>query len=499
MENFVNLLNGIEFILDIYVLFYCFVGVLIGTFVGVLPGIGVLAAISLLLPFTYQMPTITAIVMLAGVYYGAQYGGSIASILLNLPGTPASAVACLDGYPMSKNGKAGIALFMTAIASFIGAMIGIFVLMIFSEKISNLGLRFGPAEYFLLMMLGLIASSTLVSNSPNKGLSMMVFGLLVSSIGIDINSGISRFDFGLINLMNGVSLIVVVMGIFGLVEIIKTSNNSSFMTSEKITTKSMMPSFLELKRSLFPILRGSCIGSFFGILPGTGPTIASFTAYAVEKKISSEPNKFGNGAIEGLVSSEAANNSASHTGFIPTLMLGIPGDAVMAIIIAALIMHGVQPGPMMLIHQNELIWGLIASFFVGNILLLILNVPLIGFWISILRIPYHFLYPSILIFICIGVYSVNQNVFDIFSVAVIGIIAYILYNLDFDFVPFLLGFVLGQPMEENFRRSLLISDGSFMIFFNSFICLSILSLILIVILMSIIKFLKIRRINPPVV
>lgn len=460
-----GLLIGLQSAMDPITLLYCFIGVFLGTLIGVLPGIGALATISLLLPITYHIPPTAAIVMLAGVYYGAQYGGSTASILLNLPGTPSSAVACLDGYPMARQGRAGVALFMTTIASFVGSMLGILILVLFAPGIAELGLKFGPAEYFAMMMLGLIAASTLASGSPAKGLSMVVLGLLLGTVGTDVNSGAARFAYDIPELMDGISLVALAMGVFGISEVIASVNQvRASQVNEKISMKTMTPTRTDVQRSIMPMLRGTGIGSFFGALPGTGAAIASFMAYAVEKKVSKTPERFGHGAIEGITAPESANNAASQTSFVPTLSLGIPGDAVMALMLGALIIHGIQPGPLLMTQQPDLFWGLIVSFGIGNIMLMVLNLPLIGVWVAILRIPYRVLYPAILIFISLGTYSVHNNVFDIYMVAIVGAIGYALNVLRFEAAPLLLGFVLGPLMEENLRRALLLSRGDMMTF-----------------------------------
>jgi TctA family transporter len=387
--------------------------------------------------------------------------------LLNLPGTPSSAVVCLDGYPMAKQGRAGVALFMTTIASFFGSMLGILMLVLFSPAIAELGLKFGPAEYFSMMFLGLIAASTLATGSVLKGLAMVVFGLLLGTVGTDINSGVSRFDFGTPNLMDGISLVALAMAIFGIAEVISTVNiKRDSKVAQKITFRSMVPTADDAKRSIMPMLRGTGIGGFFGALPGTGASIASFMAYAVEKKVAKDPSRFGKGAIEGIAAPESANNAAAQTAFVPTLSLGIPGDAVMALMLGALIIHGIQPGPLLMSQQPELFWGLIVSFGIGNIMLMVLNIPLIGLWVSILKIPYRVLYPAILVFISLGVYSVNNNTFDIYMVAVLGIMGYLLAVLKFEAAPLLLGFVLGPMMEEYLRRALLLSRGDMMTFID---------------------------------
>lgn len=465
MDILNGLLLGLESAMQPVTLLYCFIGVFLGTLIGVLPGIGALATISLLLPITYHIPPTAAIVMLAGVYYGAQYGGSTASILLNLPGTPSSAVACLDGYPMAKQGRAGVALFMTTIASFVGSMLGILMLVLFSPSIAELGLKFGPAEYFAMMVVGLIAASTMASGSPAKGLAMVTLGLLLGTVGTDVNSGVSRFDFDIPELMDGINLVALAMGVFGIAEVVSSVNLvRETDVKEKITWAAMQPTRQDVRDSILPMLRGTGIGSFFGALPGTGASIASFMSYAVEKKMAKDPSRFGNGAIEGVTAPESANNAAAQTAFVPTLSLGIPGDAVMALMLGALIIHGIQPGPLLMTQQPELFWGLIVSFGIGNIMLMILNLPMIGLWVAILRIPYRVLFPAIIVFISLGVYSVNNNAFDIYMVAIIGALGYLLSVLRFEAAPLLLGFVLGPLMEENLRRALLLSRGDMMTF-----------------------------------
>lgn len=467
MDILNGLMLGLDAALQPVTLLYCFIGVFLGTLIGVLPGIGALAAISLLLPITYHIPPTAAIVMLAGVYYGAQYGGSTASILLNLPGTPSSAVACLDGYPMAKQGRAGVALFMTTIASFVGSMLGILILVLFSPSIAELGLKFGPAEYFSMMLVGLIAASTLASGSPAKGLAMVALGLLLGTVGTDVNSGVARFDFDIPELMDGINLVALAMGMFGIAEVVSGINQPRESdVKEKITLRTMTPTRQDMRESIMPMLRGTGIGSFFGALPGTGASIASFMSYAVEKKVSKTPEKFGNGAIEGITAPESANNAAAQTAFVPTLSLGIPGDAVMALMLGALIIHGIQPGPLLMTQQPELFWGLIVSFGIGNIMLMVLNLPMIGLWVAILRIPYRVLFPAILVFISLGVYSVNNNTFDVIVVAIIGALGYLLAVLRFEAAPLLLGFVLGPLMEENLRRALLLSRGEMSTFID---------------------------------
>jgi len=467
MELIDNLLLGLQVAAEPTTLAYCFFGVLLGTVVGVLPGIGALAAISLLLPITYHIPPTAAIIMLAGVYYGAQYGGSTASILLNLPGTPSSAVTCLDGYPMAKKGRSGLALFVTTIASLVGAMSGLILLVLFSPMIADLGLKFGPAEFFSMMVLGLVAASSMSSGSAAKGLAMVVFGLLLGMVGTDVNSGVARYHFGLPELMDGINLVALAMGLFGIAEVVRCINaDHTNQQPERVTMRSMMPTREEFKATIAPMLRGSALGSALGALPGVGPSIAAFMSYAIEKRVAKDPSRFGKGAIEGISAPESANNAAAQTAFVPSLSLGIPGDAVMAVMMGALIIHGITPGPLLISEQPELFWGLVVSFMIGNIMLVVLNIPTIGLWVALLRIPFAWMYPAILVFVALGVYSVNNNEFDIYMVAVLGVLGYALMVLKFEPAPLLLGYILGPMVEENLLRAMLLSRGDPAIFIN---------------------------------
>ena len=442
-------------------LLWCIIGVTLGTLIGVIPGVGTLATMSLLFPITYHLDPTAAVIMLAGIWYGSTYGGSTASILLNLPGTPANAVTCLDGFPMAKQGRAGVALLMTTVASFVGASVGIIMLMLFSEPIASIAFKFGPAEYFAMMVLGLVAASVVSVGSALKGVTMVVGGVLLGLVGTDVNSGASRFTLGFPELMDGVGIVALAMGLFGITEIIASINHVKAAERKvDVSMKSMLPTRDEVKRSWGGMARGSGIGAWLGVLPGVGPTVAAFMAYAVEKRISKTPEKFGNGTVEGIVAPETANSASDMASFIPTLTLGIPGSVTMALIIGALMIHGIQPGPAMLTEQPEMFWGLIMSFWVGNIILVILNVPMIGLWVRVLTIPYHMLYPAIVMFVCIGVYGVNNNVFDVYAVLVFGLAGYVLRVLHFEPAPLLLGYVLGTMLEENFRRAMLLSRGS---------------------------------------
>jgi TctA family transporter len=461
MELFDNITLGLTTALAWNNLLWCIIGVSLGTLIGVIPGVGTLATMSLLFPITYSLEPTAALIMLAGIWYGSTYGGSTASILLNLPGTPANAVTCLDGFPMAKQGRAGVALLMTTVASFYGASVGILMMMLFSPLVADVALSFGPAEYFSMMVLGLVAASVVSSGSAIKAITMVVGGVLLGMVGTDVNSGVARFDFGFPELQDGVQIVALAMGLFGITEIIASINHVKAANRKiDVSMKAMLPTRDEMKRSWGPMARGSGLGSFFGVLPGVGPTVAAFMAYAVEKRVSRTPERFGKGAIEGIMAPESANNASDQASFIPTLTLGIPGSVTMALIMGALMIHGIQPGPQMLTEHPDMFWGLVMSFWIGNIVLVILNVPMIGLWIRVLTIPYHILYPAIVMFICIGTYAVNNNVFDVYAVLMFGIGGYALRALDFQPAPLLLGYVLGPMLEENFRRAMLLSRGS---------------------------------------
>jgi putative tricarboxylic transport membrane protein len=447
-------------------LMWCFIGVLIGNMVGVLPGMGPLATISMLLPLTFGIKPVGAILMLAGVMYGAQYGGAICSILLNLPCHPPHAVTCLDGFPMTQQGRGGVALGVTVLASFVGASWGITEMIFLSPLLVKVALQFGPAEVCSIMLLGLLAGSTLARGSPLKGVAMTVFGLMLGIVGSDIETGAERFTFGLTALNDGVELIALALGLFGIAEFMNSINQTAAIDAKysNVRLRDMRPSKADLKQSFFPMLRGTIVGSLCALIPGTGPTIASFVAYATEKKVSKTPERFGHGAIEGVVAPETSTHSSVQGDFIPTMSLGIPGDAVMALLLGALTIHGIIPGPQLITQHPDIFWGLIASFWIGNILLVLLNVPLIGIWVKLLTIPYRYLYPSALFFVCIGVYAANNDMFQVGTTLVIGILGYVLLRLGFHPAPILLGFVLGPRFEENFRRAMLISRGDLAVF-----------------------------------
>jgi TctA family transporter len=425
----------------------------------------------MLLPLTYVIAPVPAILMLAGIFYGSQYGGAIGAILLNLPSHPPHAVTCLDGYPLTRMGKGGTALGVTMMSSFFAASVGIVVMIFLSPLLVEVAFKFGPAEICSIMLLGLLAGATMSRGSPLKGVAMTLFGLLCGVVGTDVISGTPRFTFDLPDLADGVELGALCMGLFGIADFLVSVNRTIIKPSEaKVRMRDMRPSRAEMKQAFWPMVRGTAVGTLFGAMPGTGPTITTFIAYALERKIAKDPSRFGKGAIEGVASPEAAAHSKTQVDFIPTMSLGIPGDAVMALILGALIIKGIQPGPQLIVEHPDIFWGLIASFWIGNVLLIILNVPLIGVWVRMLQVPYKYLYPAALFFICIGVYSTKNSLFDVGEVAVFGIIGAIFLALDFPVSPIVLGFVLGPMLEENFRRAMLISNGRLAIFIERPIC-----------------------------
>jgi len=485
VELLYNLLVGFEIAFSGQALLFCFIGVTVGTVVGVLPGIGALTAISMVLPLTFYLEPTLALIMLAGIFYGAQYGSSIAAILMNIPGTATAAVPCLDGYPMTKQGRAGVALFITTISSYLGGTFAILLLIVFAQTLSRLALNFGPPEYFSIMVLGLVAASTIGVGSPLKGLASVVVGLALGLVGTDVYTGQLRFTFGILELTDGVSLVALAMGLFGVAEILASidSKHQVLIDPKTITLRSLMPTWSEMRQSFGATARGSLVGSWVGALPGTGPTIATFMAYALEKKVAKDPSRFGRGAIEGISAPEAANNASVQAAFIPTLSLGVPGDAIMAILLGAMMIHGITPGPQFIVENPTIFWGLVASFWIGNIMLLILNIPLIGLWVRLLAIPYNVLYLAMLFFICIGVFSVQNSAFDVLATIVFGVLGYFMIALRYSAAALLLGFILGPLIEEHFRRALLISRGDFLVFVDHplsavFLALTVLLLLL---------------------
>jgi len=464
---------------------YCLIGVMLGTLIGVLPGIGPVATIAMLLPATFVLPPVSALIMLAGIYYGASYGGSTTAILVNLPGEVSSVVTCLDGYQMARQGHAGKALAIAAIGSFFAGTVATILVAAFAPPLAELALKFGPSDYFSLMVLGLIAAVVLAHGSLIKAVAMIVLGLLVGLIGTDVNSGIARYNFGLPELIDGVGIGPIAMGVFGFGEIIRNLEHGQKRDVFVKRVTGLMPSWTDLKMSFWPIVRGTTLGSALGILPGGGPILGSFSAYTLEKKLAKDPSRFGKGAIEGVAAPESANNAAAQTSFIPLLTLGIPSNPVMALMIGAMIIHGIQPGPQIMTANPELFWGMIASMWVGNLLLVVLNLPMIGMWVKLLTLEYRYLYPAILLFCCIGVYSINNAWMDVLLAAGFGLIGYVFGKLDCEAAPLLLGFVLGPMMEENLRRALLLSRGDPAVFVTrpiSATLLAIAALLLVIVL-----------------
>ena len=466
MELLNYLFVGFSVVFQPLNLFYCFTGVLIGTLVGVLPGLGPVAAMSLLLPATYHTTPVASIIMLAGIYYGAMYGGSTTSILVNIPGEAASVMTCLDGYQMARQGRAGPALGISAFGSFIAGTIGIIGMMLISPPLVNFALKFGPPEYFSLMVLGLMILTFLTSASMVRALMMAAFGLIVGTIGLDNISGLARFTFNIPELLDGVGLVPVVMGLFGISEVLL--NIELKVKREVFTTKvkGLLPTLRDWARSIRAILRGTVIGFFLGILPGGGAVIASFVSYAIEKRVAKHPEEFGKGAIEGVAAPEAANNAAAQGAFIPLMTLGIPSNVVMALLLGALIVHGVTPGPLLLSQHPQLFWGVVASMYIGNAMLLALNLPLIGMWVQLLKVPYAILFPIIILFCLVGSYSINNSTTDVAIMLVFGVIGYLMKKLSLEAAPMVLAFVLGPMMETALRQALIKSRGSFSIFFT---------------------------------
>jgi putative tricarboxylic transport membrane protein len=461
MDLLSGLALGVEMAITWEGLLFCLIGVSIGMFIGVLPGIGPLAAVAMTLPITYHLQPMSALIMLAGIFYGAQYGGSTASILLNLPGTSTTAVTALDGYPMAKQGRAGVALFITTITSFFGGCVAIVLLMGFAPALGKMALSFSSAEYFSIMLLGLVAAATMAIGSPMKGIVSVIAGLLLAMIGMDTTSGTVRYSFGILELQDGLNLVAMAMGLFGVAEILKNAGQPDRPTDklQKVRLRELMPTRDDLRQTWKPAIRGAGIGSFIGILPGAGPTLAAFLAYAMEKRVARDPSRFGKGAIEGISAPEAANNASTQAAFIPTLALGIPGDASMAVLLGAMMIHGITPRPEFFTVHTDLFWGLVVSFWIGNLMLLVLNIPLIGVWVRILTIPQRLLFPAVIFFICVGVYSVNNNPFDVLTVIVFGVIGYLMNMLNYPTAPLLMGFILGPMIEQHFRRALLFSRG----------------------------------------
>ncbi len=485
MELFNNLIFGFTVALTWQNLWFCFIGCFLGTLIGVLPGIGPLATIAMLLPITFNLPPVAAMIMLAGIYYGAQYGGSTTAILVNLPGETAAVVTCIDGYQMARQGRAGPALAIAAVGSFFAGTVCTLIIALFGPPLAELALKFGAPEYFSLMLMGLVAAAVLAQGDMIKSLTMVCMGLLLGIVGTDVNSGMARYSFGIAELTDGIGFIVIAVGVFAIGEIVANLGDPEERTVFTSKIQGLMPTLHDLKISAAPIMRGTAIGAFFGVLPGTGPAIASFSSYMVEKKIAKDPSRFGKGAIEGVAGPESANNADAQCKFIPMLTLGIPASAVMALMLGALTIQGIAPGPQVMTQKPDLFWGLIASMWVGNAMLVILNLPMVGMWVQLLKVPYRLLFPAIMAFSCIGIYSVNNSAFELYLTALFGIIGFLWMKLDCPPAPMLLGFVLGPLMEENLRRALLISRGDPSVFLTRPISLGfVIATVLILVVMA---------------
>jgi putative tricarboxylic transport membrane protein len=480
-------LMGLSTCIEPMNLLLCFIGCFVGTLIGVLPGIGPAGTIALLLPATFRINPVGAIIMLAGIYYGAAYGGSTTSILVNIPGEVGSVVTCLDGYQMTKQGRAGPALGVAAFGSFIAGTFGVIGMMFLAPELARVALSFGPPEYCSLIILALAILTFLSSGSMAKSLLMAVFGLLLGCIGIDPVSGNARYTFGVPALLDGVGIVNIAMGLYGIAEVFENLEERVVRRVFKDRIKNLFPNLKDWKDSIGAMIRGSFIGCFLGILPGGGAIISSFLSYAVEKRVSKHPEEFGKGAIAGVAAPEAANNGASQTAFIPLLSMGIPGNSVTAVLMGALIIHGVQPGPLLITGHPELFWGVVMSMYIGNIMLLILNLPLIGLWVQVLRVPYRLLFPLIIFFTLIGSYATNYSIEDLYITIIFGVIGYLLRKFDYQLVPIVLAYILTPLLEQALRQSLLISDGSFLIFFRRPLSLVLLILAILALVLPAVK------------
>ncbi|CAH1651670.1 tripartite tricarboxylate transporter permease [Chelatococcus asaccharovorans] len=483
MDLFSNLALGFGTALTPGNLFYCFAGALLGTFIGVLPGIGPTATIAMLLPLTYYLSPTSSLIMLAGIYYGSQYGGSTTAILMNLPGEVSSSVTAIDGYQMARQGKAGKALAIAAIGSFVAGTFATFVIALVAIPLTRIALQFGAPENFSLVLLGLVTSTALAHGSVVKAMAMIVTGMLFGMVGTDVDSGAYRFTFGVIDLTDGLSIVAVALGIFGLAETIRNVESMPVSGSGTAPITSLMPRWSDIRESMGAIVRGTCLGTVLGTLPGGGSILSAFFSYTVEKRLSKHPERFGKGAIQGVAGPESANNAGAQTSFIPMLTLGIPSHPLMALMIGALMIQGISPGPNVVRDQPALFWGVIASMWIGNAMLIIINLPLVGLWVSLLKIPYRLLLPAIVIFSAIGVFTVSNNGFDVAILALFGLIGYGLHRLQCEPAPFLMGFVLGGPLEEHFRRAMVFSDGDPSIFIRQPISAGLLALAALVLVM----------------
>ena len=493
MDLLANLQLGFATALTPENLFWAFVGVTLGTLVGVLPGIGPTATIAMLLPITFTFQPVTSLIMLAGIYYGAQYGGSTTAVLLNLPGESSSAVTAIDGHEMAKKGRAGAALATAALGSFFAGTVGTLILVLFAPPLARIALQFGAPEYFSLVVLGLIASIALARGSTLKALGMICLGILFATVGQDLYTGTPRFTFGIQELFSGINFVSVAVGMFGVAEILKNLEDERTRTAVVTTVKNLMLTRDDLRRIVAPVLRGTAVGSALGVLPGGGHILASFASYSLEKRVSKRPQEFGHGAIEGVAAPESANNAAAQTSFIPLLTLGLPAHPVMALMVGAFIIQGIQPGPNVINTQPALFWGLVVSMWIGNVMLVLLNLPLIRIWVKLLTIPYGILFPAIVAFASIGAFALNQNPYDVFAVAFFGLLGYFLIKVGCEPAPFLLGFVLGPLLEQHLRRAMIIAHGDATIFVTRPISLALLILAVLALVVAALPQIRRRR------
>jgi putative tricarboxylic transport membrane protein len=493
MDIFSNLALGFGVALGLKNIGLCFLGCMIGTLIGVLPGVGPIATIAMLLPITFGIDPVGALIMLAGIYYGAQYGGSTTAILVNIPGEATSVVTTLDGHQMAKQGRAGVALGIAALGSFFAGSVATLLIAALGAPLTRLALLFGPAEYFSLMVMGLAFAVVLARGSILKAIAMIFMGLLLSTVGTDLETGQERLTFGFPPLSDGIDFAVMAMGVFGFAEVLRNLESPETRDVVKAKIGRLLPSMADMKQSIAPILRGTAVGSVLGILPGNGAVLGPFASYTMEKKLAKDPSRFGKGAIEGVAGPESANNAGAQTAFIPLLTLGIPPNAVMALMVGAMTIHGIIPGPQVMTKNPELFWGMIASMWIGNLMLVIINLPLIGLWVKLLQVPYRLMYPAILIFCCIGIYSINNQPMDVAFTALFGLFGYMLIKFGFEPAPMLLGFVLGKLMEEKMRQALIISRGSFMTFIERPISAGLLVVTVIVLVVAVLPSMSKKR------
>jgi putative tricarboxylic transport membrane protein len=493
MDLIANLATGFAVSLTPANLGFCFLGALIGTLVGVLPGIAPITTIAILLPFTFSLPPSSSLIMLAGIFYGAQYGGSTTAILVNVPGESSSIVTCLDGHQMAKQGRAGQALAIAAIASFVAGTIATIVIATASAPLTWLALKFNAAEYFSLMVLGLTGSVVLAHGAPDKAIAMVLVGLLLGLVGIDVNSGSPRMTMDLADLGDGIGFVPIAIGMFGIAELAVTLGKVQDRSLLAVKLKDMWPSWAEIRKCIPAMLRGTALGSILGVLPGGGAALSSFAAYGLEKKMSRNSAQFGRGAIEGVAAPEAANNAGAQTSFIPLLTLGIPGNAIMALMVGAMMIQGIQPGPQVIVNQPDLFWGVITSMWLGNVMLVVLNLPMIGLWVALLRVPFRLMFPAIVLFCCIGTYSAGNTVFDIWVMLLFGALGVFFYKVGAEPAPFVLGFVLGPMMEENFRRAMYISRGDPLVFVERPISALLLAMALVLLVILILPSIRAKR------